>query len=104
MPTEARQWSREELLNLLDSNDKFVEKALLKMYNRQTDDEQNGAYTKHDNGVGFNAFDAELLTSFAQQANMSVRPHGQRLSRKQMQVARKRLRRYIRQIEEEANQ
>ena len=40
-------------------------RALLFLYSRQTSDEQQSQYTKHNNGMGFSAYDAEFMSSVA---------------------------------------
>lgn len=42
-------------------------KALVTLYNRQTEDERNACVTKHHNNVGFTCVDSRFLTSLAQQ-------------------------------------
>ena len=77
-----RQASAEELLRLL-----------LILYRRQTLSEQRDGFSREQNGVGFSKFDASLLTSIAE--------WGQRrgfLTRKQTEVVRRRLRKYVRQL------
>jgi len=51
----------------ITSNDNQAIKAMLKVYEYQTDDEQAGGYVRHDNGMGFAATDSEILTSFCHQ-------------------------------------
>lgn len=90
-----------------------VERALIILYERQTADEQASHSTNHENGMGFSAFDAEILSSFACQINSKVGKHndylgrvaklGECLSKKQMELARKRVVRYARQLAEVAN-
>lgn len=41
--------------------------GLMVLYEKQTQDEQAFKRTRHDNGVGFSAFDSEFLTTLAQQ-------------------------------------
>jgi hypothetical protein len=96
-----------ELLRREDVRGNYaVEEAVLRIYDRQTDDEQELQSTKHANGRGFSAFDAEILSSFAVQirANRYGRPNGQRLSAKQMTIARKKIVYYARQLAEIAEQ
>ena len=78
----VRQASAEELLRLL-----------LILYRRQTLSEQRDGFSREQNGVGFSKFDASLLTSIAE--------WGQRrgfLTLKQVEVVRRRLRKYVRQL------
>jgi hypothetical protein len=77
-----RQASAEELLRLL-----------LILYHRQTLSERQDGFSMEQNGVGFSKFDAPLLTSIAE--------WGQRrgfLTPKQVEVMRRRLRKYVRQL------
>lgn len=99
----ARRWTAEEVLDRLERSDVFVERSLLYLNGEQTEDERKNHTTIEANGVGFNAFDAEFLTSLAEQVEDSSYPEGRRLSRRQRDVARKRLRKYVRQLVERAN-
>jgi hypothetical protein len=77
----------------IDANDRAVYKALLIIYSQQTASEQACQTTQELNKRGFGAFDAEILSSFAEQ----VRERG-RLSAKQMELARKKIRHYWKQL------
>jgi hypothetical protein len=99
--------TRENVLTAIDNNPKACENALLAMWARQTADEQNARATGHQNGIGFNSTDAELLSSFAEQVEKrraSGRPAGQCLSEKQLLWARKKLQKYGRQLLEIAEE
>jgi hypothetical protein len=50
---------------LLENNPKAVERAILALYARQTQDEQSSSTTKHSNGRGFSAFEAKNGTYYA---------------------------------------
>lgn len=54
------RYTKESIKDLLQRNDRAVERALLAIYNRQTDAERQAERTVVHNGVGFNAFDAPL--------------------------------------------
>lgn len=71
-----------------------VLKALLGLYSRQTADEREGQSTVYDNGVGFNATDAQFLSSVAQWV-LDGKPFTQR----QFDRVSVLLRKYARQIE-----
>lgn len=73
-------------------------KALLTIFSLQTADEQLNETTSHLNGVGFTAFDAEILTSLANQFI-----ERRRISTKQYQLLSKRIRKYSRQLAKVAN-
>lgn len=49
----------------LMEDDKWLYRGILAIYDRQTDEEQYKGVTKEKNNVGFNAIDAEILTSYA---------------------------------------
>lgn len=91
-------WTKEQLKELLQSSDLFVGKCLIKLFERQTLDEQANKGTKHLNSVGFNSVDAKILSSFASQFKVNSF-----LSPKQLQVARNRLNKYVGQLLDVAN-
>lgn len=68
-------------------------KAMLVIFERQTEDEKRAEVTSHSNGVGFGGADAEILTSFAKQ-------YLQRgtLSEKQTALVLKKMSKYAGQI------
>ena len=82
----------------LENNPSWVTKGILVLFEMQTSDEQKEGETVHPNGVGFNAFDAGILTSFAKQM-MS----GGNLSVKQMAIAKKKIMKYASQLTKVAN-
>jgi predicted Zn-dependent protease len=49
----------------LSTKRKWVEGAIVKLYEFQTAEEQKSEYTSNKNNVGFNAFDAKTLTYYA---------------------------------------
>lgn len=51
----------------LGTSDNWAKTALLRIYDYQTNEEQQVGYTKVYNGVGFTGCDGEILSSFAQQ-------------------------------------
>lgn len=57
--------TRERIVEMLETNDKAVGRALLVLLSRQTADEQSSETTRYTNGRGFGAFDAEMGTSMA---------------------------------------
>lgn len=68
-------------------------KALLIIHNFQTTEEQKCGQTVENNGVGFTGFDGDILTSFSQQLYNTIS-----LSPRQMEVVRKRIKKYWKQI------
>jgi hypothetical protein len=77
-------WTKSKIVNLLANNDRAVERAVIVIFNNQEEDEQIMESTHKANGVGFTAFDADILSSFAKQINK-----GRTLSAKQLEIARK---------------
>jgi len=77
----------------LSTDKKWAEKAIIKLYNQQTDDEQWVEETRLKNGIGFNAIDAQLLSSFAK----DIEKYG-RLTNKQCKWAFCKLPKYWNQI------
>lgn len=58
-------WTEKEIVELINKNNKAVEKAIVAVYNRQTQDEKASFDTKHSNGVGFSGADARFGTYLA---------------------------------------
>lgn len=94
----ARTWTENEIKNLIQTNDKVLYGALKKLYACQTSEEQAWASTHESNGVGFNAIDAEFLTSVA---NFLI--GNGFLTKKQKEITRKKLIKYNKQLTRLAN-
>jgi hypothetical protein len=77
----------------LDASQEAVEAALIMIYERQTAEERLGRFSVQTNGVGFSKFDAEFCTSLVDQLK-----RGRRLTPKQLAIARKKMKRYWRQL------
>lgn len=56
---------REFIKRKLATDDRWAKKALLCLFNRQTEGERIDRTTYKDNQVGFTAFDADILTGMA---------------------------------------
>ena len=95
---DGTPWTEEEVMNLLDTNDKVLYGALKHLYTCQTESEKRAGATQDHNGVGFNAYDADFLTSVCKQ----LIERGS-LSPKQKEVARKKLKKYRKQLVALAN-
>ena len=54
------------LREMLTTNERWAKGALLRIYDNQTSNEQNGEDTHTLNGVGFTVGDARILTRFAE--------------------------------------
>ena len=88
----------QEIRELLQTNDRAVMRAIWVLYERQTATEKASHCTIEDNGVGFNAFDAEFLTSLAEQAEQRGW-----LTPRQIQAGRKAVMKYAGQLVRIAN-
>ena len=91
--TAQMVWNKDAIIQLLDTNDKAVDRAVVQLYRRQTQEEQATHATKVNNGVGFTGLDAEFLSSLAE----SAMKYGQ-LTPKQRAIARTRVKKYWRQL------
>lgn len=62
---DGRTWTKEEIRNKIETDDRWLIRGLLAIYNLQTADEQNSEVTAHLNGVGFNGMDARFASNIA---------------------------------------
>ncbi len=92
-PPMSKKDMIEQLRQRLASNDRWALRALMRIYQNQTADEQCQETTIERNGIGFTGPDAEILTSFARQYQRRGC-----LSPKQMIILRRRIPAYARQI------
>ena len=86
-------WTRDMIVNLLLNNNVALIKSMFRIYARQTIDERISGETKYYNNKGFNGFHANIMTLLVNQ----YINHGC-LSRKQLNVARKIMIKYARQL------
>lgn len=75
------------------TDNRWLYRGILAIYEKQTYEEKNAGNTIIDNGIGFNGADAFILSSFAKQLNQ-----GRILSVKQLAIARKRMPKYAGQL------
>lgn len=61
----AKTYTVEQITNLLQTNNTAVERGILAIYKRQTNDEKITHNTRHHNNVGFSAADARTGTYLA---------------------------------------
>ena len=92
--TQIKIWTRADIQQLLARNDEAVKRAIVNLYQRQTASEQAHKETRVQNGVGFNARDAEFLTDIAQK----LPRYNNNMTPKQLAVARKMLPKYWKQL------
>ncbi len=88
----------ETIRELLRTNDRAVMRAIWVLYERQTSTEILSRQTIDANGIGFNALDAEFLTSLAEQAEERGT-----LTEKQIAAGRKAVMKYAGQLVRIAN-
>ena len=91
-------YTPEYIKEMLNTNDKWLCRGIIAIYNKQTADEKEAETTKHSNGVGFSGCDAEILSSFAKQLLA-----GRSLSNKQREISRKKIVKYAKQLATIAN-
>ena len=77
----------------LASNPSWAKRALIKIYEFQTAEEQNSQRTKDYNGIGFTGVDGGILSSFAQQ--FLTKGY---LSPKQMELVFRKMPKYWKQV------
>lgn len=92
-------WNKEDVWTVIRTNDDQLGRALVALYNRQTEDEKETSNTNERNGAGFNGVDAPFLSSLAEQ----YLRRGY-LTEKQVNAARKTIKKYIGQLTDIANE
>ena len=98
MATTSKVWTVEEIKHLLETNDDMVKGSLKKLYSFQTRSEQEHGDTHEYNGVGFNSFDAPILSNMAEwYLDKGFLTHNQ------IKLARKKLMKYVKQLTKIAN-
>jgi negative regulator of sigma E activity len=96
------QAKKAQIQKLIDTDDKAVARAVVRIYQRQTASEQRAEHTHLNNSIGFNAPDAKYLTFAAKYVLRNGALTGEHIDR-----VRAKIRRYWKQlaeIAEETNQ
>lgn len=88
---------QEAIKNQITSSDSQAIKAMLRIFEYQTEDEKESAGVYENNGVGFAGTDSEILTSFCKQ----YIKYGH-LSDKQIAIIRKKIGKYACQLTKQA--
>lgn len=86
-------YTKELIKEKLQTNQKWVERAILAIYNKQSIQEQNVSDTIHRNGVGFNGSDARVMSYYAKWIES-----GKHLSGKHLIKATKKIMKYSGQL------
>ena len=92
-------WTAEEIGSLVQRDDRVLYRAIKQLYNRQTAEEKLDGRSTEDNGEGFNKFDAEFMSSLARFLGMRGF-----LTDKQKECARKKMKKYTKQLTRIANE
>lgn len=92
-------WNKDNIQRLLAENDRAVARAVTAIYARQTEDEKRSEATLKENGVGFNQADARRGAYYAGYISTAGRLTGRHL-----EIARKMMMKYWRQLAEIANE
>lgn len=66
------RWNKWTIRTEMRKNFRWVRRALVVLYQRQTEDEQHATRTKHDNDRGFNQPDARRGSELARKAMTPV--------------------------------
>jgi hypothetical protein len=91
-------WTTDRIVQLLNTSDRAVERAVVAIYQRQTADEQAASVTCHDNTVGFSGCDAIRGSYWARLIMRGYHLYPDKLAK-----ARKMVVKYRRQLTEIAN-
>lgn len=86
-------WTKESIINLIDTNDRAVERAIIAIYDRQTQDEKATSDTHHTNHRGFRSNHASKGSYYARWILS-----GRHLTGHHLENARKIARHYHRQL------
>jgi uncharacterized protein YjcR len=81
------------LRNGIATRPQWARRAVLVVFENQTQDEQQSEFTKFDNGIGFNGTDANICSSLAKQIL-----NGRNLSQKQDAILMKIMKKYASQV------
>lgn len=87
------RYTQELIHTRIANGDNAAKKALLVIFEHQTEEEKVIRETRENNGVGFNGTDAHILSEFAKQ----LQEKGW-LSQKQMAIVRKKMPKYAGQL------
>lgn len=92
--TSDKQW-QDYLQALVRDNDYALRKAVVLIYNRQTEVERSRFESTEDNGIGFTKWDAKVLTNIAKKITVDLP-----LTSEELSIARNKMPKYWRQLME----
>jgi len=90
-------YTKEQIQTKLRTDQKWIERSLVVLYERQTSDEQTTGETREFNGIGFNSSDSRYLSWVA---SYLLRDEKNHLNQKHLEKCGSRLPKYWRQIQE----
>ena len=85
--------TKEYIRDMITTDYAWTVRAVVALYEQQTEDEKFAHTTKQTNGVGFSKYDVEFLSSIAVQVR-----GGATLTEKQLVVVRKKINKYAGQL------
>jgi hypothetical protein len=74
-------YAKAEIQEKLKTDQRWLERAIVVLYEYQTSDEQKSEITKWMNGVGFNSPDSRRLSKYAEYINSGKRLSGWHLKK-----------------------
>ena len=102
-------YTKEFIAEKIQVDNVWLWKGVLAIYKKQTDTEQVAGMTREHNNVGFNAVDSVILSSFAKQiirweaAPANARRFTCPLSPRQLEIAKRKMKKYAGQLAAIAN-
>lgn len=97
MEFTSKKMLQEAVKNQITTNANQSIKAMLRIFEYQTEDEQELGCVEHNNGVGFAGTDADILTAFCKQYEQKGY-----LSPKQIALVQKKIGKYAGQLVNQA--
>lgn len=91
---DRKIWTKESVIQLLNTSDRAVKEAIKALHARQTESEREGKATYLANGVGFNRNDAPFLSDIARKLPY----YNDNMTPRQLARARQMLPKYWRQL------
>lgn len=88
-------YTKEFIKEKLTTDQRWIERAIIVIYNNQTSTEQVNKYTSEKNGIGFCSYDANYFSYLAKYLLSNKNNH---LSGKHLEKAKKAIPKYWKQI------
>ena len=92
------KWTKEQIVYKLQNDQKWLERGIIAIYEKQTREEKVEQDSNRKNGVGFNKPDSHKLSYYAQWIQS-----GKHLNGKHLENARKKMLKYAGQLTDIAN-